>query len=59
MKNWQLMTQESQLDISQEELGRLTPVLDGLEAAFRPLTAKIPLETEPAVVFQPLPKEPQ
>ena len=59
MKNWQLMTQASQLDISQEELGRLTPVLDGLEAAFRPLTAKIPLETEPAVVFQPLPKEPQ
>ena len=34
-----------------EQLEKITPSLDGLEAAFRPLVAKLPLETEPAYVL--------
>jgi hypothetical protein len=34
-----------------EQLEKITPSLDGLEAAFRPLLAKLPLEIEPAYVL--------
>ena len=34
-----------------EQLEKITPSLDGLEAAFRPLMAKLPLQTEPAFVL--------
>lgn len=43
MNEWQ--------DIPQEARDRIAPVLDALEAAFRPLAAAIPEDVEPAVTF--------
>lgn len=37
--------------IPAEQLEKIAPALDSLDAAFRPLLAKIPLETEPAYVL--------
>ena len=37
--------------IPAEQFEKITPALDGLDAAFRPLVAKIPFETEPAYVL--------
>jgi len=45
------------LDISEQEIDRLKPALDSLEAAFRPLTAEIPGEVEPALIFRCLLEE--
>jgi hypothetical protein len=56
MKDWQLMAKALGLDISDQEMDRLKPALDSLEAAFRPLTARIPGEVEPAVIFRCLPE---
>ncbi len=39
-------------DIPEEALERIAPVLDALEAAFRPLAAAIPEDVEPAVTFK-------
>lgn len=51
MPNWKLIAAASHFDIPEEELNRIIPVLDALEAAFRPLVRKIPVETEPAFVL--------
>ena len=53
MKNWKLIAQANEFDIPEADLDRIAPVLDALEAAFRPLADNIPLETEPAIVFVP------
>jgi hypothetical protein len=53
MKNWELIAAASDFDIPQAELERIAPVLDALEAAFRPLVGNIPPETEPVIFFRP------
>jgi len=49
MKNWKQMAEAAGLEIPDME--RITPALDGLEAAFRPLVKTIPHDVEPALIF--------
>ena len=51
MKDWKLVAQAYDLGIPNEELERITPPLDTLEAAFRPLVRTIPLDIEPVVKY--------
>jgi hypothetical protein len=55
MKNWQQLAQSAGLDIPNIE--RITPALDLLEAAFRPLAKAIPHDVEPALIFRAGPDE--
>ncbi len=57
MKNWKRIAEIEGFDIPEPELERAAPVLDGLEAAFRPLVANIPHDVEPATAFQAAPEE--
>ncbi len=57
MKDWKLMVKANGFDISDQEIERFQSTLDGLEAAFRPLIQRIPLELEPAVIFRRQPEE--
>ncbi len=50
-RDWKAVAGALAPDIPETDLDRITPALDALEAAFRPLAAEIPHETEPAVVF--------
>jgi hypothetical protein len=59
MKDWKLIVKANGFDISDQEVDRFKPTLDDLEAAFRPLIQRIPLELEPAVIFRRLPEESQ
>jgi hypothetical protein len=52
MKNWQAISHAMNLDIPDEQLVRLTPSLDGLEAAFTPLRSGIPAGADPAAIFR-------
>jgi hypothetical protein len=52
MTNWTKIAEGRALRIPAEELERVAPALDALEAAFRPLVATIPHELEPAIVFR-------
>jgi hypothetical protein len=56
MKNWKLMAEAAGLPIP--DMDRITPALDGLEAAFRPLVKTIPHDVEPALIFRAAPEEP-
>jgi hypothetical protein len=51
MKNWKLIAEANQLRIPAPDLERITPALDALEVAFRPLVKTIPDDLEPAVSF--------
>jgi hypothetical protein len=53
MKDWKLIAAASGFSIPEADLERMAPVLDALEAAFRPLVQDIPPETEPAIIFLP------
>jgi len=57
MKNWKQMAEAAGLDIP--DMDRITPALDGLEAAFRPLVKKIPHDVEPALIFRSAAEEQQ
>ena len=57
MKDWKLIASGLGAGLRAEDLERITPALDALEAVFRPLAAAIPYETEPAVVFEPPPED--
>ena len=57
MKDWKLIVKAHGYDISEQELGRIKQTLDGLEETFRPLTSRIPLELEPAIIFRCLREE--
>ena len=57
MKDWKLLAKGLNLDIPENDLEKIIPTTDALEAAFRPLTANIPHETEPAVIFHLPPEE--
>ena len=53
------MAESAGLDIP--DVDRLTPALDALEAAFRPLAKTIPHDVEPALLFraaEEFPEEP-
>jgi hypothetical protein len=50
MKNWKQMAESAGFDIP--DVDRLTPALDALEAAFRPLVKTIPHDVEPALAFR-------
>ena len=56
MKNWKKIAESSELHIPEPDLERITPTLDALEAAFRPLTKNIPHDMEPAVAFYIFPE---
>ncbi len=53
MKDWKAIAAGSNLAIPPADLERVAGSLDALEAAFRPLAARIPHSTEPALVYQP------
>ena len=57
MKNWKQAAAALALDIPEAGVENIAPALDALEKAFRPLTAKIPLETDPAIGFAAAPEE--
>jgi hypothetical protein len=52
MKNWQKIAEAYDLRIPDSDLERITPSLDTLELAFRPLTKRIPDDVEPAITFR-------
>ncbi|HWB99908.1 MAG TPA: hypothetical protein VG672_24540 [Bryobacteraceae bacterium] len=52
MKDWKQIASGIGLDIPEADLTRIASTLDGLEAAFRPLTREIPSSVEPAVIFR-------
>jgi hypothetical protein len=56
MTDWKLLAEAQNLDIPAEELSRVTAPLGALEAGFRALTANLPPDLEPAVVFDPSPE---
>lgn len=57
MKNWQQAAAALGLGIPEADTEALARGLDALEKAFRPLTAKIPLDTDPAIEFAAAPEE--
>ena len=57
MKNWMLIAAGLETGLSEAEIEEIAPVLDALEASFRPLAAALPHETEPAVTFDVSPEE--
>ena len=54
MKNWKAMARAAGLGIPEDQLERIAPSLDGLEAAFAPTRGTIPDEIEPATLFRAL-----
>jgi hypothetical protein len=57
MKNWKLVALGLDTGLSNEEIARIAPVLDALEAAFRPMAAALAYQAEPAVIFEAAPEE--
>ena len=57
MKDWKAMARAAGLDIPEDQLERIAPSLDGLEAAFAPMRGSIPDDVEPATFFRALPEE--
>jgi hypothetical protein len=51
MTNWTALAAARGLDIPREAIESIAPSLDGLERAFRPLLAKLPLTVEPAITL--------
>ncbi len=51
MRNWKAIAEALAPDIPQEQIARIQPPLDALEAAFRPIAHTAPHETEPAYVL--------
>jgi hypothetical protein len=51
MKNWKAIASGNGLNLADEYLAKITPALDALESAFRPLVATIPHETEPSITL--------
>ena len=52
MKDWKQIAAACGLDIPAEDVARIAPALDGLEASFRPLVRDIPEAVEPAIAFR-------
>jgi hypothetical protein len=56
MTDWKLAAQARCPDIPADEVNRIVPVLETLEAAFAPLAARLPVDAEPAA-FSAEPRE--
>jgi hypothetical protein len=52
MRDWKTIAGAAEPGFTPEELERIAPALESLEAAFRPLTLVLPSGAEPAVVFR-------
>ncbi len=50
-RDWTAAAAAHAPDIPADQLARITPSLDALEAAFRPLVERLTHETEPAPVM--------
>ncbi len=50
-RDWKTLARALAPDIPDPDLDKITPALDALETAFRPLAANVPYLVEPAVVF--------
>jgi hypothetical protein len=57
MRDWSKIAEAEGFVIPPADLERSMPVLNALEAAFRPLLSRIPLDIEPAVTFHAAPEE--
>jgi hypothetical protein len=57
MTNWKALVAARGLDISDDELARIQPMLDTLESVFEPVAASIPFGTEPAIVLRYEPED--
>jgi hypothetical protein len=57
MTDWRLAARARCPDIPADEVERIAPVLEDLEAAFAPLAVRIPIDCEPAAVFTAKPAE--
>jgi len=51
MTDWTALARARGLDIPAEALEQITPSLEALEAAFRPLLQKIEFSAEPAITL--------
>ena len=51
MTDWIQIARARGLDIPQEAVERAAPALEALEAAFRPLAAKLSHSVEPAIIL--------
>ena len=51
MKDWKQIASGLRLTLPEEDLDRLVPSLEKVDADFRLLVSGIPLETEPAYVL--------
>jgi hypothetical protein len=51
MTNWTALAQARALDIPAAAVEAISPALDGLEQAFRPLLPKLPFALEPAITL--------
>ena len=51
MTDWIQIARARDLDIPREAVERAAPALEALEAAFRPLAAKLPHDMEPAITL--------
>ena len=51
MKDWKRIAQASGIQATDAELERSAAILAALEKEFRPLTANLPPESEPATEF--------
>ena len=52
-KDWKKIARASGLAIPEDQLDRLAPTLDALEAAYRPLVRALPPSADPAPAFRP------
>ena len=59
MKDWKLIAKGYDVRLPADALDAAAASLERVEAAFRPLTREIPLETEPAFVAFRLPEKPE
>lgn len=57
MPDWKLIAAGRKLDIPEEELATMAPVLDALHATLKSLRASNPLFAEPIVTFVCEPEE--
>ena len=51
MKDWKLTSQAWNLPIPDEDLDKIIPSLNGLEATFRPLAELLDPNTESAMIY--------
>jgi hypothetical protein len=52
MKRWSELAELMGLNLPPEQIEKIAPSLDGLEAAFAPLRGSIPHEMEPAIIHR-------